>query len=637
MIHHTKHAIMISMKSQKHTTLLLLSIVALLFILPKHINAQTKVDFLINTHTNIEYTTGADFVTVKNTYERKVENSNYYFSKDGEKVFHIPDLDTTDENIQRERSFKLGSLSVVDERGKPVKYTKEELPNKEGVYIHIPYYKATTKTTPYKIVMTYKTHDNVIKSGNLITIIGSSLPKDTVFQKTDSASGTTTQFNYNFSITTDNRIVELAKAFPKFTVAKSENKVVYNFAQQDRLEQSPTLEFGTSVMYRFEIEYKTPKTDNFIPSEYSKVFKAISTNIYEISLPREYAENNQTVVIDHISPLPKNIYRDIEGNVIASFEVQANEEDVIKVSGYIKSSQDAYNPDAKSPADIDLETYLNQIKEDKNYSKYLSPTKYWEVKNEFIQENAKKLLENKNTLLEVIDADYQYVNDTLEYDTAKANSNNERIGAVSALKGGASVCMEYADSMIAILRAQGIPARAALGYTNITNEPLELVRHQWLEIWIPGYGWLSVDPTFESKNRKIGQLIERVLWETFNENSLSNISVFSADKLTNFSDENLEIKIYAVENTEDEIEGKSYAEILPNKDIENSSQYSFNGWFNSLLKATVIGRAFLITIPIIVMIILSILFLLIVKLIARKIKAKRISKSSKRIKTTYSV
>lgn len=633
MIHSTKNAIMISMKSLKGLIKLTLSICFLLSVW-SIVNAENNVDFLINTHTDINYTTGNDFVTIKNTYERKVQNGSYYFSREGEKVFHIPDLATTDENIQKERAFKLDSLRVLDDRGKPLKYTKEELPSKEGIYIHIPYYKATTKSTPYKIIMTYKTHDNIIKSGNLVTITGSSLPKDTIFQKKDPDTGTTTQFNYDFSITTDKNIPPLAKAFPKFTKEEDEKKNIYNFTQHDRLEKSPTLEFGTSVTYRFEIEYKTPKTDNFIPLEYTKVFKAISTNIYEISLPREYAEINQTVTIDHITPTPKNIYRDQEGNVIVSFEVQANKEDVIKVTGYIKSSQKAYDLDTQSPADTDLEEYLKKIKEDKNNSKYLAPTKYWEVKDPFIQENALRLLENKKTLLELIEADYQYVNDTLEYDTAKANSNNERIGAVSALKGGASVCMEYADSMIAILRAQGVPVRAALGYTNITDEPLELVRHQWLEIWIPGYGWLSVDPTFESNNRKIGQLIERVLWETFNENSLSNISVFSADKLTNFTDENLEIKVYAIDSEKINNEGKSYTEIIPYKDLDSSSQHSLGGWFNSLLKATVLGRAILITIPIIVTITILIIILLSIKLIVRKVKKKR---NKSRIKTTYSV
>ncbi len=64
--------------------------------------------------------------------------------------------------------------------------------------------------------------------------------------------------------------------------------------------------------------------------------------------------------------------------------------------------------------------------------------------------------------------------------------------------------MEYADSMIALLRAQGIPARAALGYANIRDTERIQVRHQWVQIWIPDHGWFSIDPTFESKNQKNG-------------------------------------------------------------------------------------------------------------------------------------
>ena len=270
--------------------------------------------------------------------------------------------------------------------------------------------------------------------------------------------------------------------------------------------------------------------------------------------------------------------------------------------------------------DITFSEYLEKIRNDKGSSKYLTPTKYWEVQDPFIQQKASELKEEKETLHDVVDAVYQYVNDTLTYDEVKASSENERIGAVKALTGGASVCMEYADSMIAILRAQGIPARAALGYANITDTPVELIRHQWLQIWIPDYGWLSIDPTFESPNRKMGQLIERVLWETFYDDSLSNISIFSANKLGNFSEEKFSIKIYSVEETPPEKELKRYSDIL---DIENSNRYTVGNFTNSLFKTTVLGKALLVTLPIIVTIALLIFFIVIIKLGIKKVKKKK--------------
>ncbi len=498
----------------------------------------------------------------------------------------------------------------------------------EGIYVHIPHYRATTATMPHTIIMTYKTHDNIIINGGLVTIISSALPKDTLFQKTNEKNGITTEYHYNLSVITDKNIAPLARIFPNFTKEEEKDSTIYNFAQEDRRGNPATLEFGTEVKYRFELEYKTPKTDTTTPEQYSNIFKAISTNIYQLSLPREFEETNQKVKIQNIYPLPSTIYRDSEGNVIATFELGANREDAIKISGYITLQRGEYEENWDNILKTPFSEYIEKIGKDTGNLQYLKPTKYWEVNNGYIQDTAKDLLAGKNTLLEVIDADYQFVNDVLEYDEGKANSNNERIGAVKALTGGASVCMEYADSMIAILRAQGIPARAALGYTNITNEQTELVRHQWVQIWIPDYGWLSIDPTYESSDRKIGKLIDRVLWETFNEDSLSNINVFSADDFEGFKESDYKINIYSV-NEIAQNNLMSYEEILPEKDIDNQPTNSVGNWFNSLLKTTNLGRVILITLPItILIIVVTILVALTKNLLKReKTRKQRLSKS----------
>ena len=62
---------------------------------------------------------------------------------------------------------------------------------------------------------------------------------------------------------------------------------------------------------------------------------------------------------------------------------------------------------------------------------------------------------------------------------------------------------------------------------------VELIRHQWLQIWIPDYGWLT--SSFESPNRKMGHQLKEYLGN-FHDDSLSNI-FFSANKLGNFSEE----------------------------------------------------------------------------------------------------
>lgn len=63
-------------------------------------------------------------------------------------------------------------------------------------------------------------------------------------------------------------------------------------------------------------------------------------------------------------------------------------------------------------------------------------------------------------------------------------------------------CQHYAGAMAVMLRLLGVPARVAAGFTAGTydEDRREWVvtdhnAHTWVEVWFPGYGWLSFDPT----------------------------------------------------------------------------------------------------------------------------------------------
>ncbi len=577
----------------------------LLFLVPLSPIQAVSYDFVIDTDTQISYTTGDNFVTVKYTYKRTVENSSYYYPASGEKVFHIPDIQNkTNDEIKIERKFKKDSIVVKDQYGNKIKYTVKEETNPNGMYVSIPNYKTTTKNSPYTINFTYKTHDYVQKVKNFVTLQGPALPKDIILEQIDKSSGTKTKYNYNLSIVTDKNISPLAKIYPSdFTKKEDSKTITYSFNQLDRIENSPYLEFGTEAIYKFELLFKTPKTDTFIPEKYSDIYSQLSTNIYEISLPREYGETNQRVFFSEVTPSPKDIYQDTEGNIIGVFEVPANLDSEISITGYIFVEQDSFETPVDS-IDMNLSEYFDIVKKSSFLDKYLLPTKYWQSTDSYIKQEADKLIANQSTILGVIKADYAFVGDKLEYDYNKANSENERIGAKAALTGGDSVCMEYSDSLIALLRAQGIPARAAGGYANISEEIVDNpATHQWVQIWIPNYGWLTADPTLESKNMLIGKSIDRILWETFNGDSLSNIRVYSANDITSVSNGGYNIRIYGADDI-NESELKRYIDLVPDKgygsteELPVNSNYSLSHWFNTILKTTVIGKSILIAGPI---------------------------------------
>ncbi len=65
---------------------------------------------------------------------------------------------------------------------------------------------------------------------------------------------------------------------------------------------------------------------------------------------------------------------------------------------------------------------------------------------------------------------------------------------------GAGVCQDYAHAMLALCRQAGIPARYVSGYVHphpFTNETLlgSEGSHAWVEVFLPGSGWVGYDPT----------------------------------------------------------------------------------------------------------------------------------------------
>ncbi|MFC7060846.1 transglutaminase family protein [Halobacillus seohaensis] len=62
----------------------------------------------------------------------------------------------------------------------------------------------------------------------------------------------------------------------------------------------------------------------------------------------------------------------------------------------------------------------------------------------------------------------------------------------------AGVCQDYAHIMLGVLRAKGIPARYVSGYLYVGEDSAlvgDSATHAWVEVMIPGIGWVGLDPT----------------------------------------------------------------------------------------------------------------------------------------------
>ena len=79
-------------------------------------------------------------------------------------------------------------------------------------------------------------------------------------------------------------------------------------------------------------------------------------------------------------------------------------------------------------------------------------------------------------------------------------------------------CAHYAGAMTFVLRAAGIPARVVTGYQGGELNPggnyvqvRQFDAHAWVEYWVQGQGWRSVDPTFQVAPQRIERGLEEAL------------------------------------------------------------------------------------------------------------------------------
>lgn len=88
-----------------------------------------------------------------------------------------------------------------------------------------------------------------------------------------------------------------------------------------------------------------------------------------------------------------------------------------------------------------------------------------------------------------------FIHRSFVYDTT-ATTVHTRVADV--LRDRRGVCQDFAHVMIGMCRATKIPARYVSGYLYVApTETLrgDLASHAWVEVFLPGAGWLPLDPT----------------------------------------------------------------------------------------------------------------------------------------------
>lgn len=196
-------------------------------------------------------------------------------------------------------------------------------------------------------------------------------------------------------------------------------------------------------------------------------------------------------------------YEDYFGNRVHAFSVnKPHRELVIRTRATVVTRD---KPQGTGLPAVSLEEQLVLIRSDafqSRYIEYLLPTAYTEETEELRAYAAKHpfradgIYAWTRRLSEAIHRDLTYDPEATDVQTKVRDTLQLRRG----------VCQDYAHLMIALCRSMGLPARYVSGYHFVGDlqggsADFEQASHAWVEVHIPGTGWLGFDPT---NNAEVG-------------------------------------------------------------------------------------------------------------------------------------
>ena len=127
---------------------------------------------------------------------------------------------------------------------------------------------------------------------------------------------------------------------------------------------------------------------------------------------------------------------------------------------------------------------------------FLGGETYLEVSSPQIQATLNEIAGGETNLCVLSRDIYEYVIENMTYNAY----NPGDVGASEALQAGGGDCTEFADLSIALHRAGGIPANFLEGVTydpsNDGDVTHDEAKHDWLEAYLPGIGWVPIDATW---------------------------------------------------------------------------------------------------------------------------------------------
>lgn len=147
---------------------------------------------------------------------------------------------------------------------------------------------------------------------------------------------------------------------------------------------------------------------------------------------------------------------------------------------------------------IDYHVVVNELAYDLSVcqgdlpDEFTQPELHIESANPQIVALASELSRGTRSVCQQVRAFYDYIGNELVY-----TSNGENWGAQAALGPMGADCTEYTSLLMALSRAQGIPARYYEGllYQDKATDAVAKTEHAWPDVYFPSIEWTAMDPT----------------------------------------------------------------------------------------------------------------------------------------------
>lgn len=262
----------------------------------------------------------------------------------------------------------------------------------------------------------------------------------------------------------------LPSSFGNLSFASSNPNQITNLNQQTQISfttnnvknKNILLIFGDYQLFDFNLKYFLSNSSN-------------STKTQQIAIPPQ--TNSQKITYQQINPQPQNIIIDQDGNWLAEYQLTANQNLEINISGQAKV------------------IHSNQTFAKINPNQYLKAQTFWPTQNQELIKMAQNLKTPKDI--------FEFVVNYLSYKTNNFETSIRKGSDLAIINPNDSLCTEFTDLFITLARIKGIPAREVEGFAYTNNQKIKPINENTdiLHAWPQYYdntkqSWISVDPTW---------------------------------------------------------------------------------------------------------------------------------------------